>query len=578
MFVFKSIFTRLLMMLVLPVLLFLGVTSMLEYVYIRTIILEGWQESTGLRLERASRLLDQRLDAIIRRMQGFAQTGKGELGEQQQDWLLAILQNQDGVRAASIIWERSSQTADSTIRFDNPAAADGRFIQSVSPPRYFLSEKQDQVILRSGLVDKRKQLVGHLEVFVGIPYLLRDIKNTDWQISHLLCLVDNEGRYVVHPDADRKGRYCFGEYDSDIENALLQAIRENYSGTLLKKSYFNDRVVGYYHLDQAPWALVLHASGSQILEPFLRFRLFFFISTILSVLGILLLMRWGLRPTVAAIQRLSHSAEAVAEGRYDVTLPVTTQDEIGRLTQSFNKMIQGLQERDLISAIFGRYVDPRIAKDLLRSPLAASLGGDKREVVILMTDIRGFTPLAESLSPEITIQLLNQHFSMIIETVQLYGGIIVDFFGDSILVFFDPLDSPLAPAICRALKCALQIQATMPIFRAAHPEWPPLELGLGLHAGEVVVGNIGSESRSKYGIVGSAVNLTHRIQAQAHGGEVVVSQAIYELTRDALMVKRKIRPHLKGIEEPVNLYVVQEYGALSNGYCSPGEGEREDEQ
>lgn len=98
-----------------------------------------------------------------------------------------------------------------------------------------------------------------------------------------------------------KDRHCLGETHDELELALLKAIQENPSGTLLRKSYFKDRVVGYYRLEQAPWAIMLHATGKQILSPFFRFRLYFFLSTILSVIGILALMRWGLSPSVAAI-------------------------------------------------------------------------------------------------------------------------------------------------------------------------------------------------------------------------------------------------------------------------------------
>ena len=82
-------------------------------------------------------------------------------------------------------------------------------------------------------------------------------------------------------------------------------------------------------------------------------------------------------------------------------------------------------------------------------------------------------------------------------------------------------------------------------------------MGVGLHVGEVVVGNIGSETRAKYGIVGAAVNLTHRIQAQAHGGEVVVSEATYHQIPAELVVTRTFRTVLKGIHDPTNLYVVE---------------------
>lgn len=470
------------------------------------------------------------------------------------------MQEQEGVKLARLTWKEPGSADDLTDgKKEKSEATTARRIITVSPPQYLFSPEQDVILLRAGLLGKKKQPLGHLEVEVTLTHMMQNLHNTAWKASKLLCLVDKEGRYLAHPDPRMKGRHCLGEYDDELEKALLQAIQKSPSGTILTKSYFKDRVVGYYRLEQAPWAIMLHATGRQIFEPFFRFRLYFFLSTILSVIGILALMRWGLGPTMAAIQKLSDAAVEVAQGRYDRTLPVQSHDEIGRLTQSFNEMVKGLQERDFISSTFGRYVDPKVAEDLLRCPVAASLGGKKRQVAIMMTDIRGFTPLAETLSPEITIQLLNTHFSKVIEVVHIYGGIIVDFFGDSILAFFDPLDAPLPPVIRRALKCALQIQATVPEVSAAHPEWPPLALGIGLHAGEVVVGNIGSETRTKYGIVGAAVNFTHRIQSQAEKGEVVVSEAVYHLTHAAVDVKRVIHAHLKGHEEQVTLYVVQEY-------------------
>jgi len=85
---------------------------------------------------------------------------------------------------------------------------------------------------------------------------------------------------------------------------------------------------------------------------------------------------------------------------------------------------------------------------------------------------------------------------------------------------------------------------------------PPLHMGIGLHAGEAVVGNIGSESRAKYGIIGSAVNLAHRIQTQARGGEVVISQAVYRLVQPEVRITREFEVRLKGIKEPVTLYAV----------------------
>ncbi|NIN00926.1 MAG: aminotransferase class III-fold pyridoxal phosphate-dependent enzyme [candidate division Zixibacteria bacterium] len=200
-----------------------------------------------------------------------------------------------------------------------------------------------------------------------------------------------------------------------------------------------------------------------------------------------------------------------------------------------------------------------IARELLSRPDAAKLGGDKREVAILISDLRNFTSISESVSPEATITILNRYFSHMIQVIQGHRGIVVDFFGDGVLVFFDPLGGPIAPAIHQAVQCALEMQKEMGSFNSEIKKHglPELAMGVGLNAGQVVVGNIGSEARAKYGIVGSAVNVTQRIQEVAKGGEVVLTESILQRAKQVLIINRSFELKLKGIRKPVKLHVVQ---------------------
>ncbi|RMF93354.1 MAG: adenylate/guanylate cyclase domain-containing protein, partial [Nitrospinota bacterium] len=188
----------------------------------------------------------------------------------------------------------------------------------------------------------------------------------------------------------------------------------------------------------------------------------------------------------------------------------------------------------------------------------------RREVAILISDLRRFTPLAESLSPEATISLLNRYFAAMIEVIQQHRGIIVDFFGDGILVFFDPWNGAVAPAVERAVRCAIEMQRAMERFRTEiqAEQVPQLEMGIGVNAGEVVVGNIGSETRAKYGIVGSAVNITQRIQTLAEGGEVVISETVYRYIQAKVKIKATLRVQLKGVQQPVTLYKVDRFADI----------------
>jgi class 3 adenylate cyclase len=195
----------------------------------------------------------------------------------------------------------------------------------------------------------------------------------------------------------------------------------------------------------------------------------------------------------------------------------------------------------------------------MKRPEASRLGGEKREVAVLMSDIRGFTPVSESLSPEETIRILNHYFSHMIEVIQSYKGVIVDFYGDGILVFFDPLEGPVKNEVQHAIHCGLEMQRSMALFNEEmkSKQLPELQTGIGINVGEVVVGNIGSTTRAKYGIVGSAVNITHRIQAEAKGGEVILSDLAYGFLKKDLRIKQAFSAQLKGVNGKMTLHIVE---------------------
>jgi class 3 adenylate cyclase len=317
-------------------------------------------------------------------------------------------------------------------------------------------------------------------------------------------------------------------------------------------------VGGFFRIKQAPWVITMFAPGKKILAPIVEFSLYYAAAGVVCVVFILVLIQLVGGKMVRAIEKLTQAAELIANGNYSDPLPVTRHDELGQLKVSFNTMIEGMKERDLIRDTFGRYMDQDVARKLIKRPEASRLGGEKRKVAILMSDIREFTPISEALSPEETVRILNHYFSHMIEVIQKHKGIIVDFYGDGVLVFFDPLNDRIESTIRQAIDCGLEMQQEMECFntemRAAN--LPELQTGVGINVGEVVVGNIGSETRAKYGIVGAAVNITHRIQAEARGGEVVISDSVYGYVNNNLKVINSFPARLKGVNGKMNLYVL----------------------
>lgn len=555
MFRFTCLRHKLMFYVLLPTALLLLGFGIVGFFYARYNLLQEWQEAAILRLERAAHQLDMRLRTPLNWIDIFAKSTAADSRQDIQDWILTQIGNLEGVKEVKVSWQHEHQEKTGASQPGAPPCCQ----VAAAPTRFLYAKGQEDVTLETNLLDKAGRVLGQLRVKISFAHLMKDILSFGWQASYMACLVDEDGRYLAHTDLHMKGMGSLGETGDPLDEATLKAMQAQHSGTVWGPGRPPERVVGFYHLHTAPWVIILYARGDQILAPIIRFRSYYALAGFACIITILALIRLGTRPIVRSIQQIAQSAGQVAQGLYGEPLPVKCPDEIGRLTQSFNEMVAGLKERDYISNTFGRYMDPKIARELLRRPEAAVLGGEKRHVAILFADLRAFTPIAESLTPEETIRLVNRFFSEMIDVIQQHRGIIVDFFGDGILAFFDPLEGPLAPLAQQAAACALEMQEAMEDINTSgkYIGLPTLHLAVGVHVGEVVVGNIGSETRAKYGIVGAAVNATHRLQAEVKGGEVVLSEAAYRLLPEKPAVKRSFCAHLKGIQEPLTLYVIE---------------------
>ena len=286
-----------------------------------------------------------------------------------------------------------------------------------------------------------------------------------------------------------------------------------------------------------------------------------------SLAGALVAVIAGLlfaRRLTGPIGALTRGVAQVAQGDLSRSLPVASRDEVGQLTRAFNEMLEGLRQRDFIRNTFGRYVSPEVARTLLESPEGLRLGGEKREVTILMSDLRGYTQFAEAADPAEVVRVLNDYLARMTGVVVEYGGTVNEFIGDAIFAIFG---APMAyeDHAERGAACAIAMQRAMEDVNGAHAArgLPRFEMGIGLNSGEAVVGNIGSEQRAKYGVVGGAVNLAARVEGCTVGGQILVSPATYARIRDVAEVGPPVLVELKGIHEPLPLRELRGIGGRS---------------
>jgi class 3 adenylate cyclase/HAMP domain-containing protein len=266
------------------------------------------------------------------------------------------------------------------------------------------------------------------------------------------------------------------------------------------------------------------------------------------------------------ISRLRDGVRQVGEGNFAVAVPERGVREVADLAHSFNELGQQLTEyiekRDFIRDTFGRYVTQEVVTKLLEGEGALEMGGETREVSLIMSDLRGFTAIIAEMDPEEVITFLNRYLSKMIAILLDNRAIIDEILGDGILAFFGAPE-PLADHPARAIACALSMQAAMGEINAENEAdgMPLLAMGIGVNTGSVVVGNIGSERRTKYSVVGSDVNFASRMEAFALAGQVLISASTYSRVKDLVEVDKILTVEMKGVPGQATLYDVRGIGA-----------------
>lgn len=282
----------------------------------------------------------------------------------------------------------------------------------------------------------------------------------------------------------------------------------------------------------------------------------------LAVAGIALLAVLALlvaRSISRPLRRMAAETVRVGQGDLDIDLnTIRSTDEVGQLARAFTAMTEGLKDRERIKDTFGRYLTQEVVKRLLDSKDGLKLGGETREISIMMSDLRGFTSLTSSMKPEDVIKFLNRYLGRMVDIILDHHGIIDEIIGDGILAFFGaPETLENHPEL--AVACALKMQIAMHEINAQNEAdgLPHLEMGIAVNTGEVIVGNIGSEKRTKYGAVGSQVNFTGRVESFTVGGQVLISQATYESLSQKLDIRDAVDVEMKGVPGKVKLYDVR---------------------
>ncbi|MEL6614812.1 MAG: adenylate/guanylate cyclase domain-containing protein, partial [Bacteroidota bacterium] len=260
---------------------------------------------------------------------------------------------------------------------------------------------------------------------------------------------------------------------------------------------------------------------------------------------------------VTAYGDMENIRTAMNRGAFDFLTKPIDMDDLQITLQQAREAVEREREADRVRLALGMYLSSEVAQAILDNPGALALEGEMRDVSVLMSDLSGFSRISEELEAPRVVELLNVYLSAMTDVVDLYGGTVDEFIGDAVLAIFGaPFEQ--ADHADRAVACALAMQQKMAEVNETMAErrLPALEMTAAVNSGEVVVGSIGSEKRAKYGVVGSPVNLTARIQSQAAPGEVLISEATRSASGAALELAETREAGLKGFSETIELHSV----------------------
>ena len=399
-----------------------------------------------------------------------------------------------------------------------------------------------------GAVSARYDMQDDLKAFVNVAR---------FGATGYTAVANGEGRLMAHPD-DKRLNEDITRYPvvaAALTGRTTDAITVNAQGIQML-------MVGRPFQSPAsqpskPWVLLSETTTAEAFAPIRPLRVKFAMAALLAGAACLLVAALVSRSVTKPLHDVLDVVHKIRGGDFTAHTGLAGHDEIGRLGVALNEMAQGLQDRDRIKEIFGRYVTTQVSQELLTKDI--TLGGERRRVTLLFSDIRNFTSMSEAMSPEDIIAFLNDYFSEMVDAVFEQQGVLDKFIGDGMLAVFGTLE-PREAHERRAVLAALRMKALLAKLngeRSMHGQ-APIAFGVGIHTDDVIVGNIGSRKRLEYTVIGDGVNTCARVEGlnKELGTTILITETTYEKVRDLFECRPMPEAPMKGKTKPPRIFEV----------------------
>jgi len=410
-----------------------------------------------------------------------------------------------------------------------------------------------------------KHLAGAAKEILLLPSVEHGILGRDLTLEQLVVDVGTGEGVVAARLLDREGR-IIASLDPAERGTILApragpAITEDHS---LRDSRDGDRLLvraGDFYSGVSITEAQVVFDLAVLVDPVVRSNTIRLAETAIAVVmfGVLAGIAF-VAMLVGPLRRLRVGVEQLSTGNFSVRVPLTSRDEVGELTRAFNKMGESIQQKERIQAAFGRYVSDYVLSQLLDNSDGEPQSGIEREVTVLFVDIRSFTRLAEGLQAPRVVSLLNEIFQLVTDRILDYGGTVDKFMGDSVMAYFGaPIPDANHPiqAVSTAIEIRNAIAARNQQIKVDDTtKRLAVDVGIGIHTGPVVVGNIGSDHRTDFTAIGDPVNVAQRLEKLAGPAEILVSEAVQRRVRSIVPMRFEGERQLSGRAEPVHVYSI----------------------
>ena len=353
-------------------------------------------------------------------------------------------------------------------------------------------------------------------------------------------------------EVDGRLRVVTSSLGPDARNTVEMALANRSVDQKDFQIEINDELHSLHLRDDS--SLLLYASLERALQPLRQLQRVFALLAFLALLVVFFLGKAVAHTVTQPVEKLVQGVRRVTAGDLTAEVAVVRDDEIGILATSFNTMARGLEEKEKVRSLLGKVVSNQIAEELLRGE-TVQLGGEIRTVTVLFTDLRSFTTTCEKMQPEEVLHFLNRYLDCMARVVEKHGGVIDKFIGDAIMAIFGaPVSLP--DHARRAVECGREMHAELNLLneKLRQEGRPEIAMGVGIHTGEVVAGNMGAENRLNYTVIGDTVNVAARLESETKsvGRSPLFSQATLEAAGLSAVDVESIGPlYVKGREQPI---------------------------